>query len=222
MAAYRKTIKALHDSLVCRVLSVVEAALLVAGRAAPFILSLLVLTGCPKKKTQPLQFGSMTHDFEIKWSRDAFPLAVIVDTNMADPLLGSVAHAVYTWNEALGHKVFTVEYMNLRRDLPDTPCGWIAVVQDDKMEHDGLWRGRYHEDNIVCCAQISLKMDFTAEDRVRNNIVIHEFGHALGLSHDTKDISSIMHPKIWNDLYQHITDEDIKAIQDHYFNPIQP
>lgn len=196
----------------------VRTTLSVAGRVVPFILSLSILTGCPKRKLpQALEFDSMKYDFEISWSKDAFPIDVIVDENLPQPLMWSVAYAVSTWNLTLEREVFTVRFMNFKRHLPEVPCGWIAVTQDDKMEHDGLWRGRYHEDGIVCAAQISLKMDFTAKDRVRNNIVIHEFGHALGLAHDLKDIVSIMYPLIWNDLYQYVTDEDIAAIKQHYF-----
>lgn len=168
---------------------------------------------------QPLQFDSMKYDFEIQWSRDAFPIDVIIDKNLPEHLQWSVAYAISTWNVTVGEEIFTLRSLNFKRNLPETPCGWIAVVQDDNMEHDGLWRGRYHEDHIVCAAQISLKSLKEVKERVRNNIVVHEFGHALGLAHDQKDISSIMHPYIWNDLYQYITDEDVQAVREHYFNP---
>lgn len=202
----------------------VEATLLFVGRVAPFILSVSILShGCIRKKLapSPLEFDSMDTDFQIQWSPDAFPITVIVDTNLPEPLLASVTHAVFTWNEALETNVFVVEYKNLKRELPDTQCGWIAVVQDNKMAHDGLWRGRYTDDFIICAAQISLKFNKVANTMARNNIAIHEFGHALGLAHDEDNPESIMHPKIWNDLSQHITEEDVRAIKEHYFSQLE-
>lgn len=161
--------------------------------------------------------GSLEYDFQIHWSRDAFPIKVYVDTNIPEPLAIATTNALFTWNTALERQVFVMESMDFQSELPPDRCGWIAVVQNDEMAFDGLWRGRFSKENILCAAQVSLKLDHTASESSRNDIAIHEFGHALGLSHDEKDIFSVMHPKVWNDLRQHITPQDIQSLKDQYF-----
>lgn len=156
--------------------------------------------------------NSVENDFgrPVLWAQDAFPIRVVMDSNMREKRKRVVTQAVIEWNTRTGLEVFTLE-----EGSEPSGNGTIWVVEEALGENEcghqlyGLARRFYNRDFFGIKMSISrsrIRLHTGVPDERILSTAIHELGHALGLHHD-RELESVMFPHN-NGQRGSITDED--------------
>lgn len=124
----------------------------------------------------------------VVWRQEDFPLIVAADDTVDDSDRFAMVNAVYVWNERVGREVFVYSDSLLighqitfsQSDVPDITQGITQAI---------CWQRSY--EGRMLEAQITIDDLTPPSDSAI--VLIHELGHALGLTHDSF-IGSVMYP----------------------------
>ncbi|MGE0174123.1 MAG: matrixin family metalloprotease [Oligoflexales bacterium] len=153
------------------------------------------------------------------WSQ---PVLFHLDSEVPEDLHAAIVQAAATWNEAIGHDVIIVDGTSslprsdtLYESLSDNETivyyepNWLAttakpesVIATTIWENENGENGNIVRGDIILNAENYYFVDTTSEDLDfedpryfvdTETVVLHEFGHLLGLGH-LEDDSSVMNP----------------------------
>ena len=148
---------------------------------------------------------------ELRWTKNQFPLSVTT-SNRGEPTRdANVAEAISNVNSQMGFKAFTLwgpdadkdATVNVTLDVPAERNWTDAGGQVRHARANGVMRATVQVTNIGDIATL-------------HRVLVHEFGHVLGLAHDDFE-DSAMWPTISGDrLGARFTDGDCSAIRKLY------
>ena len=133
----------------------------------------------------------------VTWERNAFPIAVYLSDDLTSDQRGAALEAVDGWNNALRFQALypsglSVEAVQTRRQ-PCDHCVYV-IAEDIPDEHyprvtqgqtNPFWMGDHFLSDIVY-------IDHNCPIDSLNIVMMHEFGHVLGLEHYPTD-GSVMY-----------------------------
>lgn len=125
-------------------------------------------------------------------TNDNVPLAWKVRVRVAiepkaDATWGSeIVAALMFWNAIVGRELLTVVDITGSPDL-------IVVIDALPDNHAGVTMAWYHPITGEI-GQAAIAIDERVRKDSAYRVIIHEFGHALGLAHDEDDPQSVMYP----------------------------
>lgn len=144
---------------------------------------------------------------------DNVPLAWKVRVRVAvDPTARAVWGAeidasLMFWNAVVGRELLTLVEMSEAPDL-------IVVIDALPDNHAGVTMAWYHPVTGEI-GQAAIAIDEKVRKDSAYRVIIHEFGHALGLAHDDDDPQSVMYPTA-NDGGWFLREDDATYIFDAY------
>jgi Matrixin len=158
----------------------------------------------------------------VSWKRNT-PVVITIDSSVPDVYYNSAINAANVWNNAIGHEVIKIgdkanigpngglDNINLLYFLPN----WDSA-SNQQAETMVYWTGAQiiEADIKVNIRNFQFSYDDIGEPNEvdMESLLIHEFGHVLGLKH-ISDSSSVMFPYLSNDsLRRNLSQEDINSI----------
>lgn len=184
----------------------------------------LILSGCiadPRLSSDPetrIELLQTSRGHAQRWAPEDFPIDVVVDLTMNQEYQRATEAAVEGWNRILGFRALTIrKYTPLRLPIDSPERGQISVAERELGENEyqvrlyGSARNRFSSVGLMRYVRISLDPGIPTEAQLP--VLIHEFGHALGLRHDEESPYSIMFPSIDDTICQAIQAEDVEAVR---------
>lgn len=159
----------------------------------------------------------------VSWKGN-FPIKYSIHKNMPKKAIGPIKKAAAHWNKKFNKEIFVIdETLSLNNDPnQDGENGiyWLNNWDKTKSNEQGrasiYWRGsRLYEADILINGQmdyISINSSSQGEAIDLESLLIHEFGHALGLDHNNA-LNSVMGPILEpNTLRREISKEDTSSL----------
>lgn len=162
-----------------------------------------------------IEYGCEENPSFIKWSH--LPVTVRVEAHTkrsADQKDGVTAanSAANVWNKQVGR-----DMIKIVNGPADAVLYWGRPSHDVTKQEGGHVQ-HYRKSDASLTAEVYISNTSTV--MVRHAILIHEFGHLLGLAHDNFQASPMYHSYIDDEeaipLYIRITDADTKLLADTY------
>jgi len=120
---------------------------------------------------------------EIRWAKSQFPLTVSVMAGAEQVNSGSVKTAVENFNRQLGFGALVLNQQNasvqLILDAPSEP-GWIDAGGDVRFRR-----------NAAGVLSASMRICNPGDIATLHKVLLHEFGHVMGLAHDDFEDSAM-------------------------------
>lgn len=141
------------------------------------------------------------------WNRDSFPLQVKIDMDISESRRQNIIFAMEEWNRVIGTDVFAWEMVDLERYVfygqicePEENTIFVFETELGNDVEDrillGLTTNFYFSNQQHRIKSSLMQFDEDLELSDIQYVALHEFGHALGLSHDEGNISSVMYPHV--------------------------
>ncbi len=139
----------------------------------------------------------------VSWKRE-LPVHLYVHQSVPQDAYPAIQRAIDDYSNVLGRKMFVVDDWNA--DGPDTPekdgrstIYWMSQWEPERAREQArttlYWNGNqiYEADIRINAANFRFNLTFTSplSSIDLESLMIHEFGHVLGLTHDTT-IGSVM------------------------------
>lgn len=165
------------------------------------------------------------------WTPDVLPIAVNVDRDMTLLARNEIAHAIQTWNEAVGMEIFRyvdfdIQTMIMAGD-PDIPgYGKVNVYRTELgrlpngdyvlglTTRFGITRSSYHMQSAL------VRLDDDLSFGQFYPVMLHELGHVLGLTHDATTNSIMYHRCLESEGL--IEEDDAQWIRGMFRSPFSP
>ncbi len=139
-----------------------------------------VLHWCIKDEGQwPVDFEAVEGCSDSRGVWNHYPLSVNAEESLQSETLAAIA----VFNEQVGFELFRYEIANTSPDIIVIAGGphFMALAQAGLYTIDGRMRGSVTTYNGL-------------ESQDRDDIIVHELGHLVGLRHDRDNLLSIMYP----------------------------
>lgn len=157
---------------------------------------------------------------EATW--DKFPITYYIDQSVPPAFRMAVYESAQMWNKQLGFQaIYISPYMTQIQDIPTDKniIVWSTRPESMPAQFVGLTMPTYNGNTIQTASIIinAAQYNFSVYDVQLNRIdltslMIHEFGHALGLQHSDES-HSIMLPSLSNaQIRQEISKEDKRGV----------
>lgn len=158
-------------------------------------ISLMFVMGCASQKSQFIIESGVSPI----WA--ALPITVVAPEVNITP-------AIFTWNQALGFEAFI--------EVPVCAYRCAYVIFDDTIPEYAAAVTYLVFDPITGDVKVALvKIRSTLMPWEFSRILIHEFGHVIGLAHDPDNLNSLMFPAALPSSW-FFEAEDIKQIKERY------
>lgn len=130
-------------------------------------------------------------EIENQYTFTKIPVGVIVDPELSDEWNEAILFAIQQWNEAAGIEIF--ETFKIENEDKYEKLVGITFIEDK--ENTLIYAKTYFIENApYIIIVINNDMSFIKQ-RIKNQILTHEFGHTLGFFHED-DMNSIMYYEI--------------------------
>lgn len=164
-----------------------------------FALALLVTACLPEQEYQTAL------EFEIEGARPHnFPIDLLLRSNMSDELVMDVIEGSVWWNELTGLPLLNLIITDDERS--EATCGWAEVRKEELGGTLGATRPG------ACNGFVMFDRD-DGYDGWQDQVVRHELGHLLGLSHN-EEVDSLMY-YLEGTSYR-VYDHEIELLKSHY------
>ena len=110
---------------------------------------------------------------------DHLPIIVNAEASLEDETM----KAIESFNSQVGFELFRFQTLNMDPDIVvvELPDLWYAAAEARHHTQDGKHKG-----------MVVVRPDIAAMDR--DDIMLHELGHMVGLMHDPDNLGSMMYP----------------------------
>jgi len=196
------------------------------------IMAALFIQACGPQMAAPQEschFVQNSHQQRVSW-KDQTPVKLYLHSSVPSNYYAAIERATNVWNRALGREVLRIELTGVTgSQIPsrdgDNMIYWLYTWEESRPMEQArttvYWSGdRIYEADIRINARNfhfyggEKSEDFTGVDL--ESLMIHEFGHVLGLAHNHKE-GSVMNLTLNSGaLRRDLSKEDLSSISCEY------
>lgn len=192
-----------------------------------YLISLLLsITACAEIPQKPCNFMLNKNGQRVSWGRHT-PIKLHIDNSVPGEYLDAINNAAQVWNEGAGHEVIRIVGWTSATYSPRTDGVNLISFRDKWSEQHNQqavtnvwWQSStiYETDVVVNIENFSLSFSNKPQTGKVDieSLLIHEFGHVLGLDHN-ETAGSVMNAHLDSGyLRRNLSTADLKSISCEY------